>query len=63
VSTDGLHSSRRYAKYKGGKKSRPLEEEDPVKARPAEIFYEKWRAVAEDSGYLRLKEQHRRRNP
>ncbi len=55
----GYTRSRRYAKYKGGKKSRPLDEEDPVKARSAEIFYEKWRAAAEDPEYLRLKELHR----
>jgi hypothetical protein len=59
----GYTRSRRYAKYKAGKKSQPLEEEDPVKARSAEIFYEKWRAAAEDEEYLRLKEEHRRRNP
>lgn len=59
----GYTRSLRYAKYKAGKKSRPLEEEDPEKARSAEIFYGKWRTVAEDPGYLRLKERHRRRNP
>jgi hypothetical protein len=32
------------------------------KQRAAEIFHEKWRAAAEDEGYLRLKEEHRRRN-
>ena len=55
----GYTRSRRYAKYKAGKKSQPLEEEDPEKARAAEIFYEKWRAAAEDEEYLRLKESHR----
>ncbi|CAN5912939.1 hypothetical protein BH23ACT11_BH23ACT11_09900 [soil metagenome] len=49
----------RYAKHKGGKKSQPLEMEDPVKARSAEIFYEKWRIVAKDEKYLRLKDLHR----
>jgi hypothetical protein len=57
----GYTRSRRYAKYRGGNKSRPLEEPDPVKSRAAEIFYEKWREAAEDEGYLELKEQHRRR--
>ena len=56
----GYTRSRRYAKYRGGNKSRPLEEPDPVKSRAAEIFYEKWREAAEDEGYLELKEQHRR---
>jgi len=58
----GWTRARRYAKYEGGKKSKPREEEDPEKARAAEIFREKWRAAAEDEEYLRLKEDHRRRN-
>lgn len=56
----GYTRSRRYAKYGGGKKSQPLEKEDPVKARAAEIFHKKWRQAAEDEEYLRLKELHRR---
>lgn len=55
----GYTRSRRYAKYKAGKKSQPLEREDPEKARAAEVFHEKWRAAAEDEEYLRLKELHR----
>lgn len=58
----GYTRSRRYAKYRGGKKSRPLEKEDSVKALSAKIFHEKWRRAAEDKEYLRLKEDHRRRN-
>ena len=54
--------SRRYAKYEGGRKSRPREREDPEKARAAEVFREKWRAAAEDDEYVRLKEEHKRRN-
>jgi hypothetical protein len=57
----GFTRSRRYAKYRGGNKSKPLEEPDPVKSQAAEIFYEKWREAAEDEGYLELKEEHRRR--
>jgi hypothetical protein len=57
----GFTRSRRYAKYRGGNKSKPLEEPDPVKSRAAEIFYEKWREAAEDEGYLELKEEHPRR--
>ncbi len=56
----GYTRSRCYTKYGGGKKSQPLEKEDPVKARAAEIFHEKWRRAAEDKVYLRLKELHRR---
>jgi len=58
----GYTRSRRYAKYKGGNKSKLLEEPDPVKSRAAEIFYKKWRDAAEDEEYLRLKEEHRRRS-
>jgi hypothetical protein len=58
----GYTRSRRYAKYKGGKKSQPFEKEDSVKARSAKIFHEKWRLAAEDEEYLRIKEEHRRRN-
>jgi hypothetical protein len=56
----GYTRSRRYARYKGGNKKEPLEEPDPGKSRAAEIFYEKWRAAAEDEEYLLLKEEHRR---
>ena len=58
----GWTRARRYAKYEGGKKSKPRETEDPEKSRAAEVFREKWRAAAEDEEYLRLKEEHRRRN-
>ncbi len=58
----GYTRSRRYAKHQGGNKSKPLDEPDPVKSRAAEIFYEKWREVAEDEEYLKLKEEHKRRN-
>jgi hypothetical protein len=58
----GYTRSRRYAKYRGGNKSKPLEELDKVKNRAAEVFYEKWRQAAEDKEYLKLKEAHRRRN-
>ena len=58
----GYTRSRRYAKHRGGNKSKPLEKDDPEKSRAAEIFYKKWREAAEDEEYLRLKEEHRRRN-
>lgn len=57
----GWTRSRRYAKYRGGKKSQPREELDPEKQRAAEVFHEKWRTAAEDEEYLRLKDEHRRR--
>jgi hypothetical protein len=58
----GYTRSRRYAKYRGGNKSKPLNEPDKVKNQAAEIFYEKWREAAEDKEYLKLKEEHRRHN-
>ncbi len=58
----GWTRARRYAKYEGGRKSKPREKEDPEKGRAAEVFREKWRAAAEDDEYLKLKEEHRRRN-
>ena len=57
----GYTRSQRYAKYEGGNKSKPLEKPDPEKNRAAEIFHKKWRDVAEDEEYLRLKKEHRRR--
>ncbi len=57
----GWTRSRRYAKYRGGKKSQPREALDPEKQGAAEIFREKWRIAAEDEEYLRLKDEHRRR--
>ena len=58
----GSARARRYARYRGGNKSRPRDEEGPEKGRAAEIFHEKWRAAADDEEYRRLKEEHRRRN-
>jgi hypothetical protein len=58
----GYTRSRRYAKYKGGNKSKPLEKPDPEKSRVAEIFHRKWRRAAEDEKYLKLKDEHERRN-
>lgn len=58
----GYTRAQRYARYAGGNKSKPLEEPDPEKSRAAGIFYEKWRAVAGDEEYLRLKEEHKRRS-
>ena len=58
----GYTRSRRYAKYEGGNKGRPLARPDPEKSRAAELFYKKWRKAAEDEEYLKLKEEHRRQN-
>jgi hypothetical protein len=48
--------------YKDGDKSRPREDLDLEKSRAAEVYRKKWRAAAEDEEYLRLKEEHKRRN-
>jgi hypothetical protein len=58
----GWTRSRRYAKYKGGKKSRPLEEPDQEKLRCASIFKELYDSARTDEKYNELKEEHRRRN-
>jgi hypothetical protein len=58
----GWTRARRYAKYEGGKKSKPRDEEDPEKARAAETFHKKYRAAMEDEKYIEFKEDHRRRN-
>jgi hypothetical protein len=54
--------SLRYAKYKGGDKSRPREDLDPEKSRAAEVDPKKFRAAVEDEEYLRLQEEYKRRN-
>ena len=58
----GWTRSLRYAKYKGGDKSRPREGLDPEKSRGAEVYRRKWGAATEDDEYLRLKWEHKRRN-
>jgi hypothetical protein len=58
----GYTRSRRYAKYEGGNKGKPLARPDPEKSRAAEIFYKKWRKAAEDEEYLKRKEEHKRQN-
>ena len=52
----GWTRSLRYAKYKGGNKSRPRETPDPEKSRAAEVFREKWRAAVGEEEYLRRNE-------
>jgi hypothetical protein len=58
----GWTRSLRYAKHKGGNKSHPRYTPDPEKSRAADVFKEKLRVAAEDEEYLRLKEEHKRRN-
>lgn len=60
----GYTRSRRYANHKSGRKYKEgtrevlQQQEDPVKAESARIFYEKWKKAREDSKYLELKKQH-----
>ena len=58
----GWTRSLRYAKYKGGKKSQPLEEANQEKLRSASVFKELYDCVRNDDNYLEMKEKHRRRN-
>ncbi len=63
----GWTRARRYAKHKSGRKYDPdsgeelPEDQDPEKAKAAEIFYEKYQRAKADETYQRLKEQHRAR--
>lgn len=63
----GHTRARRYANYRGGRKKDwdgnpvPFGSGDPEKGEVAEIFRQKWRAVADDAEYQRLKERHRAR--
>ncbi len=58
----GWTRSLRYAKYRAGKKSQPLEEPDRTKLRAASVFKELYDRARTDEKYTELKEQHRRRN-
>lgn len=63
----GYTRARRYANHRSGRKRGPDGEPlpqsppDPEKAAAAAVFRERWRVVAEDPAYLRLKAEHRRR--
>ena len=60
----GYTRSRRYANHKSGRKYRKgskellPQEEDKVKAKSAELFYEKWQKAKGDKKYLELKNKH-----
>ena len=55
----GWTRSLRYAKYKGGNKSRPFDEPDPEKLQCASIFKAFYDLVREDDKYIEMKQQHR----
>jgi hypothetical protein len=59
----GYTRARRYTNYKGGRKYKQDGEvkerqNDPVKAKSASIFMEKWKLAREDQDYLALKKMH-----
>jgi hypothetical protein len=62
----GYTRARRYANHKTGRKyirdSKTVlpREEDPIKARSAQIFYEKWQLAKRDPEYLALSDYHRK---
>ena len=58
----GWTRSLRYAKYEGGNKRWPLEEPDQEKLRSASIFKALYDRTRTDDEYIRMKEEHRRRN-
>ena len=58
----GWTRSLRYAKYKGGNKTRPLEVPDQEKLRCASIFKTLYDRARTDDKYTEMKEEHKRRN-
>ena len=58
----GWTRSMRYAKYRAGKKSQPLEEPDQKKLKGASIFKDLYDRARTDERYVELKERHRNRN-
>ncbi|CAN5815806.1 DUF4385 domain-containing protein [soil metagenome] len=58
----GWTRSLRYAKYKGGNKTGPLEETDQEKLQCASIFKTLYDRARTDDRYIEMKEEHRRRN-
>jgi hypothetical protein len=58
----GWTRSMRYAKYRAGKKSQPLEEMDQTKLKGASIFKELYDRARTDEKYLELKARHRSHN-
>jgi hypothetical protein len=62
----GYTRARRYTNYKGGKKynvdgSVKERQDDPVKAKSAAIFKDKWKLAREDEEYLVKKKEHQRK--
>ncbi|MEH7883938.1 DUF4385 domain-containing protein [Bacillus sp. JJ1609] len=61
----GYTRARRYTNYKGGRKyaedGKVKERQiDPVKAKSAAIFMDKWKLARTDEEYLRMKKEHQK---
>ncbi|WP_423409139.1 DUF4385 domain-containing protein [Heyndrickxia sp. MSNUG] len=61
----GYTRARRYTNYKGGRKydedGKVKERQiDPVKAKSAAIFMDKWKLARTDEDYLRMKKEHQK---
>jgi hypothetical protein len=62
----GYTRARRYTNYKGGRKyeedhSVKERQNDPVKAKSAAIFMEKWKLARTDEEYLGMKKEHQKK--
>lgn len=62
----GYTRARRYTNYKGGRKydedGKVKERQiDPVKAKSAAIFMDKWKLARTDEEYLRMKKEHQKK--
>ena len=63
----GYTRARRYTNYKGGRKyeedgSVKERQNDPVKAKSAAIFMEKWKLARTDEEYLGMKKEHQKKH-
>lgn len=62
----GYTRARRYTNYRGGRKyeedgSLKERQNEPIKAKSATIFKEKWKLAREDEGYLVMKKEHQKK--
>jgi hypothetical protein len=62
----GYTRARRYTNYKGGRKydedgNVKERQNDPVKAKSAAIFMEKWKLARTDEEYLEMKKEHQKK--
>jgi hypothetical protein len=55
----GWTRSLRYAKYRGGKKSQPLDEPDRDKLESASVFKDRYDRARNDAGYIEMRRRHK----